>query len=199
MMRHLSAFPLLSLVLATLVGCTAVKPSQFYILGPASNEAAAPTSAQAPAVGVGPIALPRYLDRPQIAVRSGPYELRYSETHRWAEALHDIIAEVLAENLAVLVPTGKVAVFPWARSITIDYQVVADISQFEADAKGNVVLSVSWTLYRENTGEALTSKKTRITEATGGRGYTEIVAAQSRALAALSRDIATAIRKAASR
>jgi uncharacterized lipoprotein YmbA len=77
--------------------------------------------------------------------------------------------------------------------------VVVDISQFEADAKGNVVLSAYWKLYREGTPEILAMKKTAISETTGGNEYREIVAAQSRALAGLSREIAAAIRTAASR
>jgi uncharacterized lipoprotein YmbA len=198
-MRHLSTLPLLGVVLAALAGCAAAPSSRFYILSPVQADSAAPAPGHAATVGVGPIGLPRYLDRPQIAVRNGNYELRYSETHRWAEALRDIVTDVLAENLAVLVPTDRVAVFPWARSLTIDYQVVVDISQFEADAKGNVVLSAYWKLYREGTPEILAMKKTAISETTGGNEYREIVAAQSRALAGLSREIAAAIRTAASR
>ncbi len=198
-MRQLSTLPLVGVVLAVLAGCAAAPSSRFYILSPVPADAAAPERVNAAAVGVGPIELPRYLDRPQIAVRSGTYEISYSETHRWAEGLRDIITGVLAENLAVLVPTDKVAVFPWARSLTIDYQVVVDISQFEADAQGNVVLSAYWKLHREGAHETVATKKTTITETTGGKEYRDIVAAQSRALAGLSREIAAAIRAVASR
>jgi uncharacterized lipoprotein YmbA len=197
-MRHLAHY-LIAVMLAALAGCATTPPSRFYILSAVSAETAAPPAGQATAIGVGPVELPRYLDRPQIAVRSGANELRYNETHRWAEALKDNLTDVLAENLARLVPTDRVTVFPWGRMTTIDFQVAADISRFDADASGNVVLSANWTIYREQSREVVAQKTTVFTEPVGGDDYTEIVAAQSRALAALSREIAAAIRVAASR
>lgn len=198
-MRHpFALYPIAALV-ALLAGCAATPPSRFYMLGPLAADAAAQPAGRPAAVGVGPVELPKYLDRPQIAVRSGAHELLYSETHRWAEALRDNVTEVLAENLALLVPTDKVAIYPWGRSTTIDYQVVIEISRFDADAGGYVVLSANWRLYREDSREVVAQHKSAVTEPTAGAGYPEIVAAQSRALAALSREIAAAVRAAAGR
>lgn len=198
-MRHLLAVYLSAVMLSALAGCATTTPaSKFYILSPVATEAAAQPANLATAIGVGPVALPNYLDRPQIAVRSGANELVYSETHRWAEALKDNMINVLAQNLSLLVPTDKVSVFPWGRSITIDYQVVAEISRFDADASGDVVLSVNWKLLQEETREIIAQGKTVFTEPVGGTGYPDIVAAQSRALASLSSEIAGAIRAAAS-
>jgi len=196
-MRHLQALYLGAVMLSVLPGCATTPPSKFYILSPVATDAAAQPASIAPAIGVGPVELPKYLDRPQIVVRSGANELLYNETHRWAETLLDNVTEVLAENLALLVPSDKVTVFPWGRATTIDYQVVAEISRFDADASGNVVLSAIWRLYREQNREVVTQKKTLFTEPVNGTDYTDIVAAQSRALASLSREIAGAIRAAA--
>lgn len=198
-MRHLIALYLIAAMLPVLGGCATAPPSRFYILSPVAADAAASPPGRTAAVGIGPVELPKYLDRPQIAVRSGAHELLYSETHRWAEALQDNVTDVLAENLALLVPTDKVTVFPWGRSTTIDYQVVAEISRFDADANGKVVLSANWILYREGSREVVAQHKSTFTEPASDTGYTEIVAAQSRALAALSREIASAIRAAAGR
>jgi uncharacterized lipoprotein YmbA len=182
-------------VLSVLAGC-ATPPSKFYILSSVATDATAQPALLATAIGVGPVALPKYLDRPQIAVRSGANELFYNETHRWAEALQDNVTNVLAQNLALLVPTDKVSVFPWGRLTAIDYQVVVEISRFDADASGSVVLSANWKLYREESREVVAQRKTVFTEPVGGTAYTDIVAAQSRALAALSHEIATAVRAA---
>ena len=197
-MRHLLAYYLIAVMLSALAGCATTPRSRFYILEPVKTDAPAQPAELATAVGVGPVELPKYLDRPQIAVRSGANELFYDETQRWAEALQDNVTAVLAENLSRLVPTDRVAVFPWGRTTTIDYQVVAQISRFDADANGNVVLSANWKLYREQNREVVAQKKTTFTEPVDGAGYTDIVAAQSRALASLSREIAGAIRTAAS-
>jgi len=196
-MRHLPVLYLTAIVLSVLAGC-ATPPSKFYILSSVATDATAQPALLATAIGVGPVALPKYLDRPQIAVRSGANEVFYNETHRWAEALQDNVTNVLAQNLALLVPTDKVSVFPWGRLTAIDYQVVVEISRFDADASGSVVLSANWKLYREESMEVVAQRKTVFTEPVGGAAYTDIVAAQSRALAALSREIATAIRAAVS-
>jgi uncharacterized lipoprotein YmbA len=195
-MRHLFVLYLTTAMLPVLTGCATAPPSKFFILSPVTADAAAQPAGTATAIGVGPVNLPKYLDRPQIAVRSGANELDYNETHRWAGTLQDNVTDVLAENLALLVPTDKVSVFPWGRSTTIDYQVVAEISRFDADASGNVVLSANWKLLREETREIVAQDRTVFTEPVGGTGYAEIVAAQSRTLAALSREIAAAIRAA---
>jgi hypothetical protein len=185
-------------MLSALAGCATTPASKFYILSPVTTDAAAQPANLATAIGVGPVELPNYLDRPQIAVRSGANELIYSETHRWAEELKDNMTNVLAQNLSLLVPADRVTVFPWGRTTSINYQVMAEISRFDADTSGIVVLSANWKLYREQNREVVAQKKSKFTEPLGGNDYTEIVAAQSRALAALSREIAGAIRTAAS-
>jgi uncharacterized lipoprotein YmbA len=197
-MRHLPALYLIAVMLSAMAGCAATPPSKFYILSPVAIDTTVQPASLAAAIGVGPVTLPKYLDRPQITVRSGANELFYNETHRWAEALQDNVTSVLAQNLALLVPTDRVSVFPWGRSTAIDYQVVADISRFDADASGSVVLSANWKLYREESREVVAQKKTVVTEPVAGAAYTDIVAAQSRALAAMSREIAAAIRAASS-
>lgn len=197
-MRHLLAYYLIAVMLSALAGCATTPPSRFYILSPVTADAATQPAGPATAIGVGPVDLPKYLNRPQIAMRSGANELFYDETQRWAETLQDNVTAVLTENLSRLVPTDRVAVFPWGRTTTIDYQVEAQISRFDADAGGDVVLSANWKLYREESREVVAQKKTVISEPVDGTGYTDIVAAQSRALASLSREIAGAIRAAAS-
>jgi uncharacterized lipoprotein YmbA len=197
-MRHLLALSLTTVMLSVLTACATAPASRFYLLVPLTGDTTMHASSIALAIGVGPVELPKYLSRPQIAVRTGANELVYSETHRWAETLQDNVSDVLAENLGLLVPTDKVSVFPWGRSTTIDYQVVAEISRFDADANGNVVLAANWRLYSEESREVVVEKRSVFTEPVGGTGYTEIVAAQSRALAALSQEIAGAIRAASS-
>jgi uncharacterized lipoprotein YmbA len=189
---------LITVMLPALAGCATTPPSRFYILSPVAADSAAQPAGHATAVGVGPIELPKYLDRPQIAVRTGANELGFNETHRWAEPLQDNVTGVLAENLSLLVPTDRISVYPWGRTTVIDYQVVAEILRFDADASGNVVLSVYWTLYRDESRQVVAKNKAVFTEPVGGTGYAEIVTALSRALAALSREIAGSIRAAAS-
>lgn len=199
-MRQFPLMLLCAALLAMLAGCAAAPHSRFYILSPLSTDTAVHPGGSATVIGVGPVELPDYLNRPQIAVRSGPYELRYNEIRRWAEPLQDNVTGVLAENLARLVPSDRVARFPWGRTTTVAFQVVANISRFDADENGTVVLSASWKVYRGEGRENVAEKTSVIRESIGNSNdYSEIVAAQSRALDVLSREIAAAIRNAADR
>ena len=69
-------------------------PSSFYILGalPEADFAADKNTAGIKAnfsLGLGPIELPGYLDRQQIATRTSTNRLSYSENDRWAAPLSE--------------------------------------------------------------------------------------------------------------
>ena len=49
-------------------------------------------------IGVGPVTVPDYLDRPQIATRSSSSSLQFSEFDRWAEPLEKNLMRVLADQ-----------------------------------------------------------------------------------------------------
>ena len=77
------------------IGCSVLAPqpdrSRFFNLAAMSaisgdRDAAYAPSAAAPAVmyGLGPIELPAYLDRNELATRVSPTEVTYSTTERWA-------------------------------------------------------------------------------------------------------------------
>jgi uncharacterized lipoprotein YmbA len=71
-------------------GCASTKPARFYTLSPldgTGERSGTVPAEQRIAVAVGPIAIPDYLDRPQILTRSGPRELELSEFERWAGSL----------------------------------------------------------------------------------------------------------------
>jgi uncharacterized protein len=102
------AAPTLGLCLMALGGCASTQAARFYVLsalpggGTASPGAAAERGL---AIGVGPVTLPKYLDRPQIVTFTSPYALNVAEFDRWAEPLESTFVRVLAENLALLIPT----------------------------------------------------------------------------------------------
>jgi uncharacterized lipoprotein YmbA len=87
-------------------------------------------AARGPAIGVGPVVLPRYLDRPQIVTHASSYEVSVAEFERCAEPLEVNFTRVFAENLASLIPTDRLAMFRWPRSIPIDYQVPLEVVDF---------------------------------------------------------------------
>lgn len=188
-MRTLTATFLIGLGLLILAGCGTTKPSKFYLMTPTTETADVQSATENPAVGIGPITLPAYLDRPEIAQRLGDNQIHYAGSHRWAEPLRVSFTRVLGENIGAMLPTDRITIHPWGRSVSVDYQVEVDVSRFDSDTSGNVVLAASWKVTRIVDNSTLARKKTRYTETASGLDYAAIVAAQSRAIGKLGREI----------
>jgi uncharacterized lipoprotein YmbA len=186
----------LVLCLVITVGCASTQPSRFYTLSAlASSETRNKAGASSPsiAIGVGPVTLPEYLDRPQIVTSTSRNELRLAEFDRWAGSLKDDFSRILAENLSILLSTDRVSLYPWRRSMSIDYQVVVDVARFDGELGGEARLDARWTVLGGRDKKVLSMHTSRISEPTGEQGYAALVGAQSRALGRLSREIAEAI------
>jgi uncharacterized lipoprotein YmbA len=143
-------------------------------------------------IGLGPVTLPPYLDRPQIVTRTSRAKLDLAEFDQWAAPLQDTAARVLAENLSLLIPTDRVLLHPWPRAAEIDYQAIVDITQFDGTTGGEVVLVARWSIVGAD-GKELMLRKARFNTPAGGQNYEATVTAMSRTLEALSRDIAATI------
>jgi uncharacterized protein len=194
------------LALVTLAGlllgleaCTS-RPSRFYILNSwaASETIPAMSGEQGPVIGIGPITLPKYLDRPQIVTRIGSHQLTHAEFDRWAEPLQDNVARVLAENLALLIPTDQVLLSTWPQSATLDYQVTVDILHFEGWLGGESRLLALWSIL-DGTELTLWSQRVDFNAPVRAREYGAMVMALNQLLEWLSRDLASAIQHLASR
>jgi uncharacterized lipoprotein YmbA len=185
----------IGLLSITLVGCGRSQGSRFYLLTSLSNsenqqQPAAP--GQELAIGIGPVKLPQHLDRPQIVTRTSRNQVQLAEFDRWAEPLKHNFTHVLAENLALLLSTDRVSLFPWTGSPMLDYQIAVEVTHFAGRPDGNVLLNARWTILSGDGKEVLRRSKSSILEPEGGQDYEAIVSAQSRALAELSREIAAA-------
>src|SRR6266478_6682031 len=186
--RPLIALALVSAMLAA--GCLGGNaPTRFYVLAPGEMTA---VTAPALSIGLGPIGLAGYLDRPQIVTRPAADKIDIGEFDQWGEPLRDGISRVLAEDLARQMPSARISVFPWRGLEQILYQVVVDVTRFDGTAGGDLALEARWRIL-DAAGKEIAVKTTRLTEPTGSPGYSATVSAMSRALARLSRDIAQAL------
>ena len=180
-----------------LSGCGHTQPSRFYLLQsmPAmEKDKHAATTGKSPGVCVGPIMLPKYLDRPQIITTTKTSELKLAEFDRWAEPLKDNFSRVLTENLAEALGTDRVIVFPWGKAQSFDYQVIVTIVRFDGELRGNAVLGARWSIFGDEGKKELVTKKSNFIEPAGAQGYEALVSAQSRLLVGLSKEIAGAIK-----
>ncbi len=200
-MQRLFTFPAAMLgTVAALSGCADTPPSRFYTLAPIASPGGASGGEQIVttrtlAIGVGPVTLASYLDRPQIVRRSGSYLLDLAEFDKWAEPLDQTMARTVAENLSVLLATDTVFTLPRARFPRVDYVVEIDVERFDLEEGGDVVLLSRWVLL--GPGErTLIDNRRRYRATPSAIGFEGQAAAMSETIAQLSRDIATEIRAA---
>jgi uncharacterized protein len=194
MKRHALCFA--ALALASLVAaCAPATPTRFYTLsGLPTPPRDTGGLAAGRFVGVGPIALPAYLDRPQIVTRTAANQAHLAESDNWVEPLATMVPRVLVDNLALLLGTDDVVVLPQQRDIRFAYQVQIDVNRFDVDSSGRAILDARWYVLADDTGNVTASGRSTITEPASDPGdYAEVAAAMSRALGAMSQEIATAI------
>ena len=194
--RSMLVVLLVTLAVSTLVmsGCSTGPPTRLYVLTSLSRAASVPpaTGGREISIGIGPVELPQYLNRPQIVTGQQSSELQSAASAQWAEPLQDGFTRVLAENLSLLLATDRVAIFPW-KTFAPEYQVVVEVTHFLGQTGGEVSLVALWSILNKDGREALVSKKSSFRESTGSSEYEALAAAMSRTVAALSRDIATAL------
>lgn len=183
-----------------LAGCLGKSPStRFYTLTPMSDHQAVSKSestARNPSVGIGPVKLADYVDQSKLVTRTSDNRMTVADYDQWAGTFGDNLTNVLAENIGFLVPTDRIYIYPWRRSVPIDYQVVLDVVRFDGELGKDAWLVARWSLLGGDDKQPLTVSRASIREPVTGSGYTALVAAQSQALAKLSQDIVAAIQAA---
>jgi len=175
-----------------LYGCASSPPAQFYTLSATAAPALAPVAQSGYRVVVGPATVPESLDRPQLVVRMSENRVTLVEHARWAEPLSSAIPAVLAEDLGRLLNSSGVMAYP-QNPEHFDYQVLIEVLRFDSVPGDAATVEVAWTL-RAPDGESRFGR-TRVRERVEGAGYEALVAAHSRALRAVSAEIADAVRR----
>lgn len=187
-----------SLAATLFAGCFGPRAdeTQFFIL---TSEAAPESGAGGDiTVGLGPITFPAYLNRPQVVTRLGPNQVDVSNHDRWAESLDGNFARSLAENLAALASADNIVHYPWYSTTELDHVVQVDVIRFEFDSLGAADLLCRWTLFDGKGTTRLAGREAQFTSQATAPNTASSVAALSGALADLSREIATALRRAGS-
>lgn len=186
------------LIVFLLAACSKTPPAQYYTLNtlPAMQQDNPETVAgDTIAIGVGPVDFPKFLDRPQIVTRKGQNRVEVSEYHRWAGSLPGDFSRVLAKNISILLPTNRVAVYPWVDQFVPTYQIKLDVEQFDGWLGEQVLLNVTWSITDQEGTNELVVKTSLIKEVLSTEDYEALVVAKSQALTTLSRAIVDEIRR----
>ncbi|MDM8535908.1 PqiC family protein [Desulfobacterales bacterium HSG17] len=191
----IKSFIFITLILI-LCSCSRTGPSRFYILNSLSDTETDTSAAKNNniIIGVGPVDIPDYLERPQIVTRTRQNNLVLAEFDKWAGSLKHDIPLVLAENLSVALNTDHVFIYPWKSVMPVKYQVKLEIIRFDAEPEKQATLIARWLILGKDGRKVIKMKKSKISWPIKEKGYEAIVSAQSQALAVLSHDIANSIK-----
>ncbi|MPW19006.1 hypothetical protein GCT13_19415 [Paraburkholderia sp. CNPSo 3157] len=178
---------------AAVLGACGSPRSNFYTLSSDATleSTGAPLSMS---VVVGPVTVPELVDRPQLVTRVSGNEVKLNEFARWGEPLKSGVADVIAADLSRLLGSQRVSVSSQTVAGTEACRVRVDIVQFDSMPGEAVAIDALWTVRLAGHTALLTGRST-VHEQVQGTDEAALVAAHSRALASVSRDIAEAIRR----
>jgi len=177
-------------------GCASTPASRFYTLSPLSGPVKAKADqplSQGPTIGLGPIRFPDYLDRPGIVTRSSGNTIEIAGFDLWAGSFKDDFMRVLGENLSILLETDKMLFYPYIGVVPTDFRIGMNLNRFEGAPGDRVVLEATWIVLEGPDKKEGVVQKSQITEPVSGSDYQALVAAQSRAVEKLGREMAKAV------
>jgi len=181
-------FVFLCLTVACLSGCsTRSHPVDLYLL---SEHPLPQLAVRKEPIGVLPVRVPDYLDRPQIVTRTGENTLDLNDFHRWAEPLRMNITSILVSNLSHLLQSDWVVKASHNHGLPVRFQVGVEVLRFDGELDGDVTLSARWSIFSNDGRETTILKSFFFQEQTDSESFADFVAAMSRAIAELSRVIA---------
>lgn len=189
---------LAGLLLILVAGCASSPFPRFYLLSPLSNDSSElQRSAGAPcfSIGIGPVKLPEYTNRPQIVTRTSQNEISRAQFDLWAEPLQANFSRIIGENLTQLLCTKRVYLFPWEASIKPDYLVRAEIIEMIGNLDTKAVFQVQWSIWGVREEKEVIQKRSTYSEHLPDPTYHGLVQAYSSLVGQLSRDIAKAIER----
>ena len=180
------------------VGAGSIGDTRFYSLSaplPSSS-----TILNSVSVGIGPVDIPRLLNRPQIVSRKDTNEIIIAEKHQWGGSYKEELIKALTDNFSSLLKTERIEEYPWKSSFKPNYQVRIDIESFDGQVGKSVVLNARWRLLKGK--RELLVKRAVIEVSVRPHGssisassYSSYVKAQSEAIRRLSQEVVQHINK----
>ena len=170
------------------IGAGSIGDTRFYSLSsPLPNSSVITNKVS---VGIGPVEIPRLLNRPQIVSRKDTTEIIIAEKHQWGGSYKEELIKALTDNFSTLLKTERIEEYPWKSSFKPNYQVRIDIESFDGEIDKSVILNARWRLVR-NKKELLVKRaviEVPVMNAASG-GYGAYVKAQSQAIRRLSQQV----------
>lgn len=192
--RSCSIF-VIGLMLCSMLGACSIgqptKPSAFYVLTPQANmnqDATADCLASASStqkadinkvIGVGPIKIPNYIDRPQMVLRSGQdVRITLDEFNRWGEPLADNIPRIVTDMVALHAgPNVAVLQYPSASNRHAHMWITMNINRLDGALGEDATIDTWWSITSRD-GDLLHTGRYRNTIAVG-ESHADLAKAES--------------------
>lgn len=184
---------LITIIAALLLSsCSTRSPeANFYLL---ENELSNVDKTNTIRVGLGPVSVADYLQKPQIAIRTNTSQIIFSEFDRWASDLRGLIISALQHDLSNELNSNNVFEYPWRKSDQVEYAIQLDIKRFDASfEESSAYLEAKMVLSSPN-GQSV-ARSFALTESFSGNSYAAVVSAERRLLAQLARQMAQIVKK----
>jgi uncharacterized lipoprotein YmbA len=181
------------------------KPTDYYLLQPFRSAMAEQGAAAGEGIvlGIGPVRMQEYLNRPQIVTRTSTSEINLHEFHYWGEPLSTNFTVVLAQNLSALLSTDRIFIFPYRnkQTLPLQYQVVVEVIRFDGEpgVEASLLAQYSILQFQENGMKELVTRQPSFSKPLADKSYKTLVATMSELVADLSRQIAGEIKAASAK
>jgi hypothetical protein len=144
-------------------------------------------------IGVGPVKIPEYQDRPQIVTQDEEKMLKFAQFDRWGESLDLGMTRLIGENLTVMFPEAKFTLYPWNSSVPVKYQVVVEIVQLDSNLDKDLLVVAQWLVIDVQNAKTMIIKRSEFRQSIVPQNYSGLVKALSITCASLSSEIAESL------
>ncbi len=185
-------------------GCGSSKPARLYRLSTAPWSGAQTTGIDAAAtvVGLAPIQLATYLQRPQIVSLDTETRLNLGEFDRWAEPLEGTLGRALKESIRSLMddPASVWLIQPWGGREPVDLEIRLRVDRLDLDMDRVARLDAEWqVVFTDDQSEVrrLTRLTRQVDMESGDRiDYDRVVATYSEMVSELGREVVRGVKEA---
>lgn len=127
-------------------GCLGRSPDVRHFTLGSQSESGAVAHASDLAVLIGPIRLPGYLERTQIARRAGGGEVELDEFNRWLGGFEANLTSALAAGVRRRLGSVRVVAYPSAAPFPIDYSIRIHVDEWIADESNSLRVGLRWAI-----------------------------------------------------
>jgi len=141
-------------------------------------------------IGIGPVRIPEYLNRPQMVIREKNNLYTFSQFDRWAEPLDTVILRLLDDGVSTMLVNADTVKFSWSILVPVKYQVTVDVIQMESELDGDLRLSARWNIFDLESKSLIFTKRSEIVTPITPHDYFGMSNALSSTVQALSAEVA---------